>query len=250
MDPLFSMIEIEVNSQCNRTCWYCPNSVTTRKENGEMDPVLYEKLMRQLQSIDFSGRLSFHFYGEPLLCSNIDLFVGLTKTYIPKAKPIMYTNGDLLDRNRVETLLSLGLQKFIVTQHVGAKHKFKEVYEQLPEEQQQAIVYLHHSDLVLSNRGGILSRIPELENKQHICMVPSTLAVVTVQGNVLPCFEDFHQKYTMGNINDRHIRDIWYGGEFAAFRKMLKEGQRNKSEICKSCNNISVQSTAEYDYVL
>lgn len=251
MDPLFSMIEIEVNSQCNRACWYCPNSVATRKENGEMDPELYLKLMKQLQEVNFAGRISYHFYGEPLLCSNIDYFVGLTKEYLPNAKPTMYTNGDLLDGDRIAKLLSLGIKKFIVTQHAGAKHKFNEVYEQLPEEHKSSVVYLHHSNLVLSNRGGLLKRIPGLDDKQkHICMVPSSLAVVTVQGNVLPCFEDFHQKYPMGNINEQRIQDIWYGEEFVKFRKMLQEGQRDKSEICKNCNNTSVQSIDEYDYVL
>ncbi|MCP3776459.1 SPASM domain-containing protein [Paenibacillus sp. MZ04-78.2] len=250
MDKLFSMIEVEVNSHCNRTCWYCPNSISKRQESGEMKPELFQRLMEQLRSLDFAGRISFHFYGEPLLCKNLDLFVGMASEYIPRARPIIYTNGDLLDAKRLRNLLELGIKKFIVTQHVGAKHKFKEVFVQLSEEEKEQVVYLDHSDLVLSNRGGILSKVPHQSKASSICMVPSNLVVVTVMGNVLPCFEDFNQKLVMGNINEQHIAEIWNNERFSAFRKLLSEGHRNQSEICKNCNNVSVQTEVQYDYVL
>ncbi|MEC0244356.1 radical SAM/SPASM domain-containing protein [Paenibacillus chitinolyticus] len=250
MDKLFSMIEVEVNSQCNRTCWYCPNSVSKRKETGEMDPALYKTLMEQLSSLDFAGRISFHFYGEPLLCKNLDLFVGMTTEYIPRARPIIYTNGDFLTEKRLQTLTELGIQKFIVTQHAGAKHKFRGVYDQLAGADKEKVVYLDHSDLVLSNRGGILDNIPQASKANMSCMVPSNLAVVTVLGNVLPCFEDFNQKMVMGNIGEQHISDIWHNDKFTSFRKMLKEGHRGKSDLCKNCNNVSVQTEEQYDYVL
>jgi len=250
MDALFSMIEVEINSHCNRSCWYCPNSIAQRKESGEMDPRVYQTLMEQLRSIEFSGRISYHFYGEPLLCNNLDLFVEMTREYIPRAKPILYTNGDLLDVDRLKKLKALGIRKFIVTQHAGPKSAFQNTYEQLDEEHRQSVVYLKHTDLVLSNRGGILPKIPPLQDNRQVCMVPSCLVVVTVRGNVLPCFEDFYQHYVMGNIMEEHIADIWNNEKFRLFRQNLREGHRDRSIICKNCNNVSVQTAEEYEYVL
>ncbi|EML6324639.1 SPASM domain-containing protein [Bacillus cereus] len=248
---MFSMVEIEINSKCNRSCWYCPNSIGERKEQGEMDESLFRTLMEQLRSVNFSGRISYHFYGEPLLCSNIELFVSLSKEYCPHSRSIVYTNGDYLDLGKLERLSNLGMDKFIVTQHVGPKHKFGEVYKRAPKHLKEKIEYLDSSDLNLSNRGGILTKIEnKVDPKVTPCMVPSSLVVVTLKGNVMPCFEDFYQKYPMGNIKDSHIMDIWNSKKFTEFREDLRKGNRYKYEICKNCNNTSVMKEEQYDYVL
>lgn len=251
MDKIFSMVEIEINSMCNRSCWYCPNSIAERKEQGEMEPSLFKLLMEQLQCINFNGRISYHFYGEPLLCSNLDYFVSLSKEYCPHSRSVVYTNGDYLSINKLEQLSLAGVDKFIVTRHVGPKHEFGEVLNNVRDEIRAKVEYVHSSDLILSNRGGILSTIENKINPKNTpCMVPSSLVVVTVNGNVLPCFEDFHQKYQMGNIKETSILNIWKSEKFTEFREILKRGERYMTEICKNCNNVSVMNDEQYDYVL
>jgi radical SAM protein with 4Fe4S-binding SPASM domain len=61
-----------------------------------------------------------------------------------------------------------------------------------------------------------------------------------VKGNVLPCFEDFHQNHEMGNVHEMHLRDIWAGEKYQQFRKDLARGLRHKYEACKGCNRTEV----------
>lgn len=106
MDPTFSFmgVEIEINHDCNRTCAYCPNATTSRKNQGQMSEELFLVLMNQLRDIGYRGRISYHFYNEPLLSPNLDRFVALTREYLPACWIELYTNGILLDEPRLRTL--------------------------------------------------------------------------------------------------------------------------------------------------
>ena len=68
-------IEIEINSHCNMACDYCPNSVDSRIESGDMDFNLYLKLMGQLKERDYRGRIAFDFYNEPMLAKNFNKII-------------------------------------------------------------------------------------------------------------------------------------------------------------------------------
>lgn len=66
----FSDFNIEINTSCNRRCAYCPNSVFERgliANERLMDEAIYCKLIDELATINFRGRLSPQLYGEPLL---------------------------------------------------------------------------------------------------------------------------------------------------------------------------------------
>jgi 2-deoxy-scyllo-inosamine dehydrogenase (SAM-dependent)/8-amino-3,8-dideoxy-alpha-D-manno-octulosonate transaminase len=244
------MVEIEINTGCNRRCSYCPNSVARRNEEGEMAPELFRHLLEQLRSMSFGGRVSYHFYGEPLLCSHLDSFVALTRLYLPRARPVLYSNGDLLDSDRLRSLADAGVALFVVTFHEGPAHQFQTVFRDLEPALREKVVYLDHQDLVLSNRGGILKdRVEGRLAPNTPCLVPSGLIVVTVLGTVLPCFDDYHQLHAMGNIRERHVLDIWNSADFQEFRMQLRRGNRTWSRLCRDCNNASVLTDVPYDYV-
>ena len=78
------IVEIEINSQCNRKCKYCPNSISERKHKGDMNFSLFLTIMKQLKEIKFEGRISFHFYGEPFLSKNLNSFAGTAPMNGPK----------------------------------------------------------------------------------------------------------------------------------------------------------------------
>src|SRR5262249_59115890 len=64
----FQFVEAEVNSRCNRKCQYCPNSILPEPDVPKlMSDAVFERLLAELQRIDYAGRLSYHLFGEPLL---------------------------------------------------------------------------------------------------------------------------------------------------------------------------------------
>src|SRR5690242_4080275 len=71
--PLFSQLEIETKSTCNRTCDFCiRNSHPDREavkpwfEENEMPADTVLRLMREAQAIGFRGTVCLQHYNEPL----------------------------------------------------------------------------------------------------------------------------------------------------------------------------------------
>lgn len=241
MSDLLKMVEIEVNHHCNKTCSYCPNSVAERKNTGEMSEELFLKLMNDLVDMGYEGSISYEFYNEPMLAKKIMWFVETTRKYLPKSFIFFYSNGTLLSREKFLKLNELGVDRFIITKHEKTPHLlFEKVYEQLDEDLKKKVQFQHHTELKLTNRGGTVKAGPDEIPALTPCYLPSFLAVITVNGNVLPCFEDFHEEQVMGNIEKNHLNDIWTNEKFTHFRTQLKRGQRHLHSPCKNCNRLQV----------
>ena len=116
-DNLPLAIEIEINSECNLSCAYCPNAKKKRIETGHMSEDLFVKLMEQLRSHQYSGRISFHFYNEPTLSPQLERFISITRDYIPNAKTVLYSNGTGLGKEKIDSLYSAGLARLVITEH-------------------------------------------------------------------------------------------------------------------------------------
>lgn len=241
----FKAVEIEINHDCNRSCAYCPNSRMERKAKGRMSRELFLRIMTQLRDLSYAGRISYHFYNEPLLCPDLDHFVSQTREFLPNSLIEIYTNGTLLDQKRLDTLLGLGVNKFTVTQHHGLKDfPFARLYENLPVETQEKIKFQDYREIYLTNRGGLLKvgykkQTPPLNLP---CLIPSALLVITVNGNVIPCFEDYEEKLVMGNIQERDLIDIWNSEQYVHFREDLKRRQRQNHPVCRGCNRQTIIS--------
>lgn len=243
----FSLIEIEINHSCNLACSYCPNAEHKRIETGEMDTDLFKKLMKQLAEIDYDGLVSFHFYNEPLLCSKLDLFVGLLRDMVPKARLQLYSNGLFINYKRFRELVDLGVNYFCITRHEGIKEDFafQKTLDQLTPEELKKVIFHNYKQIELNNRGGLL---PHLNNEKKDfskfpCQIAQMFTVVTLKGNVLPCYEDFYQKEIMGNINDTHIKEIWESEHYKNFRRELKSKRStSSSKLCQNCDNFTVVS--------
>jgi len=244
-DKLPLAVEIEINHDCNRACPYCPNSRTARTEEGSMDPALFRRLMEQLRDLGFSGRISYHFYNEPLLCKDLDLFVAMTREHLPRSFIELYTNGTLLDPERIRRLFALGVSKFRITEHAKVRlDALRERIAALPEEDRSRIHLLSFRELPLTNRGGLVSA-----GKRDVkppfslpCFIPYCAVVVTLKGNVVPCYEDYHQHNAMGNILDRPFGEIWNSDRYRSFREDLKKGKRSCYQACDRCNNLAIIS--------
>jgi radical SAM protein with 4Fe4S-binding SPASM domain len=66
------------------------------------------------------------------------------------------------------------------------------------------------------------------------------MLTITLQGNVIPCFEDFYQHNQMGNINQQHLKDIWESNKYLKFREELNLGLRHRYKACEDCNRLEV----------
>lgn len=195
-----------------------------------MSDKLFTTLVNQLASIPFAGRLSYHFYNEPLLRRDLERLVSTVDRRLPEALQVLYTNGDRLDERRYASLRTAGVDFFIVTLHDGRafpKRDFQYVQR--------------GDDLILTNRGGTLTHLPAVtaDILRTPCYAPSDMAIVTVSGDVLLCYEDATRGNVMGNILDTHLIEIWWSPRFVTLREQLARGDRSATSICRTCTNVA-----------
>lgn len=75
-EGVFTSIQIETWCFCNRACSFCFNSTKlAEREQGIMPDETWEHVMDQLGQMHYKGRISLHFYGEPLLDKRIPKLV-------------------------------------------------------------------------------------------------------------------------------------------------------------------------------
>jgi len=66
------------------------------------------------------------------------------------------------------------------------------------------------------------------------CLRMWTTAIVTVDGDVVPCCFDKYAVHAMGNINDQIFGDIWNGEKYNSFRETVIR-RRASMDICSKC---------------
>jgi len=236
---LFKIVEIEINSKCNMACSYCPNSVDERVEQGDMSDETFDLILDSLEESSFKGIVSFHFYNEPLLSKKLEGFAKKLKARLSKVLLQIYSNGTLLTLKKFEELIDAGVDAFNITKHEDVKpnYTFDKTYAQLDGEQKKRVIYNSFDQIDMSNRSGILEDIKSGAGPKTPCLLPSIMMSITLEGNILPCYEDFYQKLVMGNIKEQSLEDIWFGEKFSSFREeMRKPGGRLKNSPCDKCN--------------
>lgn len=229
---IISTVEVEVNTSCNRQCWYCPNGVIEPQSAPQlMTDAVFTQLLSNLQQLNFCGRISYHFYNEPLLRDDLETLIKQTRQQLPAAHPVLFTNGDFLSEKRYLSLRESGAEYIVISSHDAQEHP-----------QRAGQIVLDPKKLELTNRGGIIPTIQHATKEilNSPCYAPDEMLIVTVCGDVLLCYEDARKKHIMGNIMEQSIESIWMSEPFVTLRTLLREGHREKAtDICRICNNLA-----------
>lgn len=230
----FHRIEVETDSRCNRSCYYCPVAVDRRPAH-KMSVELFTDIVDQLAEMNFHGRFSPHFYGEPLLDRRLPDLVGIVRTKLPKAQVVVYTNGDLLSPEKARALLDAGVGLFIVTFEEGPTQAWKQTEPTLsPAERRRFLVRGFEEGVKRPfNRGGLI-RFPGREKHQSACFAPASAVVVDAWGKLRLCPNDYHGEVEWGDLNRERLADVWDKAEFRALRRALLRGEFHKP-ICRAC---------------
>lgn len=240
-EKIFNSVEIELNEYCNMSCSYCPNSSFERIEKGDMGPEVFNALLGQLKEMNYNGKVSLHFYGEPLMSPQLEERIIDLRRELPNVCIEIYSNGILLTEEKLNGLIEAGLSRIIITKHkdsFSGPFEFDEVFEKLSITQKSYVIYKGFEDINLTNRGGLVDIEKEKKYPSAPCYIPSTMLVVTLKGNIIPCFEDYFQKHEMGNILKKNLLEIWNTDIYKKYRRDLRLGLRTKFDVCKDCNRV------------
>jgi radical SAM protein with 4Fe4S-binding SPASM domain len=238
--PLFSQVLIETRTDCNKRCTFCPQTFYKRKLEV-MQWSIFKKIIDSLTNIGFAGRVALLISNEPLLETRLIKMIRYAKRKSPRFFIDITTNGILLNIDKVDKLLSAGLDNMNINDYRNDRDKFKNkisnnlipvvnAYKNNPK-----ITYNARSMAEeLPNYAGV---IPQIFNFADFgfCNFPFRKLVFDVNGNVMFCCNDFKHSTNFGNIEDCNILDLWNSLKINDIRQNLLQDKR--IGLCSKCND-------------
>jgi hypothetical protein len=206
---------------------------------------LFDKIVRELGDLGYSGWWAFHHCSEPLLNPRLIREVQHVRALVPQARPAIHTNGDLLTPGLLVDLLCLGAGYLRITRypaHPDADPSPEPVRQWLLEgglldSLPWRFVELSHGWAAVFERDGlrvdvIRPRLPA--GAAHApggtnlplsttragspgsagCRVTPSSAAIDCSGRVAMCRSVFGDapacgRHTIGNLRERSFADLW-----------------------------------------
>jgi 8-amino-3,8-dideoxy-alpha-D-manno-octulosonate transaminase len=228
---IFMTVNIETTSQCNIKCPYCPVSVFDRGKHL-MEESLFHKIIDELAEVGFKGRVSPHFYGEPLVDARLPELCAYAREKLPAVNIVVHSNGTRMNKTVFHNLLDHGVTGFVITNHMGlATKQVARLLSEISEADKEKIRFLDIDETPLFNRSGLVE--PKNLRTFKRCHYLSDEIAISYQGNVL-CTNDYLEKHSFGNVNEQKLMDIWHSPFFTKVRKEVRKGVF-ELEMCKKC---------------
>ncbi|WP_029674766.1 radical SAM protein [Butyrivibrio sp. VCB2006] len=246
--PLFNHVEIETINRCNGICSFCPvNRNSDPREKAVMSEELFKDIIRQLEELQYSGRITTFSNNEPLLDDRIIDFNRYVREHLPKARIHMYTNGTLFTLDKFKTLVEV-LDELIIdnyNQELQLITPVKEIVEYCEthpelELNKKVTIVLRKPQEILTSRGGDAPNRKDLrEYPDDRCLLPFKQMIIRPTGQVSLCCNDALGKWTLGDLTKESITDVWYGTKFTKVREALYKGRKFCGN-CKYCDTFTM----------
>lgn len=256
MPSLFNRLQIESQSSCNRTCWFCPRTYDQsgryRNQAGNstahrMPTELILDIMDQAGAMGFSGGVTFNCYSEPLLDNRNVMLAHQAKKR--RMRPYLHTNGDLLKMND-----SLCRQVRDVYEYIVVGVYDYDTNEELAAAKQYWSDRLSGADLRFSTIGRAGGRsatsmaipralvptderipMPDMKFINGPCSRPLIRMIIGYDGEMYNCCEDIHGHFKLGNIYQNSLKELWFSDHHLSMIRDLLAGNRDKYELCANC---------------
>lgn len=240
--PILRSVEIETVNKCNGSCSFCPVSAKTDvREHIYMDDGLFEKIILELKSYGYSGRLALFSNNEPFIDPRIVERQKYARAQLPGCKMHLFTNGTLLTLDKFVDVIG-SLDELIIDNYSddGSVHpniqKIIEYCGAHKELYAKVSVVMRNRTEILSTRGG---DAPNRSRERYFtdgCALPFQQMVIRPDGKVSLCCNDPLGRYTLGDFSVQSFSEIWNGKPYSDIRKQLAKG-RNTVEKCAYCDS-------------
>lgn len=257
-------VVLELNSRCNRKCWFCTNSLFP--ENIDMEEELFNKILNELKKIKYDQEICLSFFNEPLISDKIVERVHKIKEYCPDSFVYIFCNGDYLDIDKIRFLEEAGLDMLLIDIYISETKYNVDIAASAAEKlidklglsinlikQKNGLkgytvvgnmnIEIASNDFSLgaSNRAESIPEdrpIPKINSHSRACIKNFISFHIDYRGDVWPCpnyHRDYkpHREYCLGNLKEETIFDVYIGEKMTKYRE-LNLFQRNKLP-CRSC---------------
>lgn len=262
-------VSIEITTRCNLACTMCPRQLINRPLQ-EMEFSLFKKIIDEMK--DSAELIYLHGLGEPLLCSQFFKFLEYAKSQ--NLKVGISTNATLLGKNQSRKLLDLGLDYLILAFDGATKETYEKIrvggnfekveaniknflvmkkkrkkspftviqFITMKENEEEAGLFLKKWQRL----GADVVRVkpvvdffgqqkPKTISAVSNCFYPFRMINIYFDGTVVPCCEDNFGDYSLGNIKEKSLKEIWNGEKARILRQKLAKRKRSEILLCRSC---------------
>lgn len=216
---MFFRCSIEISTECNRRCKYCP-TYKHPKPKGFMNIQVFMKAIQDLKDINYRGYIHPLLFGEPLMDKRLGWMVKRMSRELPQARVSIYTNADFLTPELFKEL-EPNVFDFIITDHGSLR-------EDLPKHPK---IKIQHLPTKLTRGGSVEVDYRRIMKK---CSLATEWIVILKDGDVIPCCEDYFETMKFGNIKQDSIYNIWNYPDYKEARRLLRRGV-SVSQACKFC---------------
>jgi radical SAM protein with 4Fe4S-binding SPASM domain len=265
-----TLVELEPHAYCNRTCSFCPNAVIDRLTvKTRLDRALYERVLRDLQAIEYAGVLRFARYSEPLADAHIYEMLAMARRALPRATIDLISNGDFLTPERLTTLREAGLSVLRVSVYLrkgmrwsaeAARDEIERLGRRVgiaprwsaatdasvgavfPDDGLEIVAFSHDFDAIGYDRGQLLGDLTdEAYVRRSPCFMVFSNFTVDFDGKVMPCCNlrgdhPAHAPYVVGDLSAAGVSifDVYANRVFTEWRRSLA-GVGDKADPCRTC---------------
>ena len=246
--PIWETVEIDINSLCNRDCYFCPrfnDRSGIRKDefgnkiNKKMPTENVYYIIDELSRLRYSGRITFHRLSEPLLDSRYPEFVKYAKE---KGMVVVdHTNGDVLRENVELCKLLDGLvDTFVVGLYdykTGSeREELKEYW--LNKFQKTEIKFstpIEQPEIRINSK--IYSETKKNKNIINLpCARRMSGLLIRYDGEVQLCCDDDACEFNLGNVFNQSLEEIWWSKKhIKIINDLQKPMSRHNHKLCSKC---------------
>jgi MoaA/NifB/PqqE/SkfB family radical SAM enzyme len=246
-------IEINPSEMCNRTCSFCPRSDSKIYKNQKtfISTETCKIIAEQLNAINFSGRVGFVGFGEPLLHPQLSECVSiLSKT--PAKWIEVNTNGDFLTKNLAKSLVDAGCTHLTISMYDEDRTEY---FNSMLDGIGINIVYRHQYNADHNYNLNIVNRIDITKGKTPLsisrsCYLPFYKLFIDWNGDFLLCQQDW-ARYTGNqyNISTTSLKDFWLN-RINKYRTPLISNDRSVYSPCNHCDiNGTTRGKSSFDLI-
>ena len=258
-------ITVEPSSVCTLSCPECLVGMGFIRRQKFMDEKTYISLLAGLPRTVFY--LNFYWQGEPLLDKNIHEKIREAKK--KRLFVALSTNAQGLTQEIAEMLVLSGLDKIVISMDgldeetylkyrrggdfyktIRALHFLDEakrkhnrinplvevqiiLFDYIRKEDINKKVRMYPHDKIIYKKPQYYHSQKQVRGEKFICPKLQQSLVIATTGDVVPCCQDKLLQWSLGNIEQKNISDIWQSKELKNFREAVSRG---KIHLCQNCN--------------
>ena len=254
--PLFERLQIESQSNCNRSCWFCPRTYDRSGKYLDADgnPVFNEMttekildLLDQAKAMGFRGRVAFYHYSEPLLDKRNVMLAWEAKRR--GMRPYLHTNGDVLKHDdalcdavtSVYGLIVVGLYDYETNEELEAAKRYwlSKLADSTIEFSPIGPMGVRSAHSIGVPRALVPSdrrmSVPDLRYVNAPCHRPLIRMLIQYDGEMCHCCEDTHGTFKLGNVYEHSLEELWFSERHTEIIESLVAGRRQKYDLCRNC---------------